>query len=419
MPRRAQNNPRQIRVKSCGCALCTAQHRPGAKATRRDCTGPWQARYRDPTGTQKSRNFPTKAEAEAFLDSTRSRIRAGEYHDPKRGQITLTQLWAKWRPGLIREANTLDSIDYFWSIVETRWGNYRLCDIEHLDVQAWLAHMIAEGRAPATANRAVGLLRRLLEIAVKDGRRIPYNPAEGIERAPARKKSPEDRRPPSYEQLGTIRAVMPRQYHEMLIVVEETGLRWGELVGLRRCNVDMKKRVLHVRHVVEEVRGQLRRKEYPKTDEGYRTIPLTDRAIGALQAVQERRPASAARTGVDDGMCPEELIFRGPTGGPLRRGTFRTVYTRAAKRVGIARKVKLPNGRWEWWPTIHDTRGAWASRLHDEGLPEAVVQRLLGHKRASSVTWLYTHASEDAIEQGRAALEGRGRRGGHLRAVGE
>lgn len=420
MARRATNNPRQIRLKSCGCPLCTEEFRPGQKATRKDCKGTWQARYRDMNGNQKARNFPTMAKAEAFLDEVRTRVRNRDYNDPDRGKVTLTWLWDKWRPGRkLSEKNTLAAIDYQWSIIEPRWGAYRLCDIEYLDIQAWVPQLIAQGHAPSVVNKVVELLSRLLKVAVRDNRRIPYNPCEGVEKPPPRKVSPEDRRSPSYRQLDLIRAAMPKHHEDMLEFLEETGLRWSELIGLRRCYVDRKKRVVKVRHVIEEITGHpLTRKEYPKTEEGFRTIPLSPRALAAFDRHMERCPASDTKTRVEDGLCEDELVFRGARGGILRKGNFWTVYTRAAVRAGVARKIKRPSGKFEWWPTVHDTRGSWASRLHDEGVPEVIVQRLMGHKRASSVTWIYLHAAEDAVDQGREALEGRGSKR-HLRAVGE
>lgn len=421
MGRKAVNNPRQIRVKSCGCPLCTEEFRPGEKATRKACTGSWQARFRDMNGEQKARNFATKTKAEAHLDAIRTRVRNRDYNDPKRGEVTLSWLWTEWRDGRLGQKNTKAAIDYQWSIIEPRWGGHRLCDIEHLDVQKWVVQILKDGHAPSVVNKVIELLSRLMKVAVHDNRRIPFNPVEGVEKAPPRKVSPEDRLPPTYDQMAMIREKMPKHHEEMLIFVEETGLRWSELIGLRRCHVDRKKRVVHVRHVIEEITGHpLTRKEFPKTDESFRTIPLTERALDAFDRRVARCPSSSAKTAVEDGMCEGELVFRGARGGVLRKGNFWTVYTRAGVRAGVARKVKRPNGKFEWWPTIHDDRAAWCSRLHDEGVPEAIAQRLMGHKRASSVTWIYTHAATDAIEQAREALEGNGRRSQrHLKAVGE
>src|SRR5690349_15955138 len=101
MPRKARNNPRQIRIKSCGCKLCTAQYRPGEEPTRKSCTGPWQARYRDPSGKQRAKTFSgenANKKAEAFLDKTRDQVRSGSFVDLDRGQVAISEWYAKWKP---------------------------------------------------------------------------------------------------------------------------------------------------------------------------------------------------------------------------------------------------------------------------------------------------------------------------------
>ncbi|MFC9861469.1 MULTISPECIES: hypothetical protein [unclassified Streptomyces] len=85
-----------MRSKTCGCTECIEAYPPaehGERKRRRDCVGSWQARYRDPIGTQKARNFKKKADADAFLDQTRTEVRQRRYRDPARGKVRLAQWW--------------------------------------------------------------------------------------------------------------------------------------------------------------------------------------------------------------------------------------------------------------------------------------------------------------------------------------
>ncbi|MCL6734436.1 tyrosine-type recombinase/integrase, partial [Streptomyces neyagawaensis] len=139
-----------------------------------------------------------------------------------------------------------------------------------------------------------------------------------------------------------------------------------------------------------------------------------------------------------DGLREEELVFHGrnkvrrgskvngsegePYRAPLRRSAFWRVWTKAIDDAKIARKtvrtvtvqrVDEATGRTrsekvertDWWPDFHDTRHAFASRLHDRGVPEVITQEILGHERAGEVTWIYTHAAADYAGQVLAALE--------------
>lgn len=405
MARRAQNNPRQIRIKSCTCALCTEKFRPGDKPTRRDCTGTWQARYRDPGGKQCAENFPTEKEAQDFLAEVRFNIRRGTYFDPQRAKITL----GKWHAERMKKrrgaASTLDVEERMWRLhVEPHFGNWPILKISWTDVDDWVKGL-EEVLAASSIPKPFQIVDRDLAAAVRD-KRIPFNPCDGISLPKKAKKHPTDRRPPTYAQLDLIRGQLPQHYHALQITAQETGLRWGELAGLRLCNVDLDKGRLEVREVVEDVKGKRMRKEYPKSDAGLRTVPLTPIAVEALREHLQRRPAKSTRSGVEDGMCLEELVFRGPRGAALARTNFRVMWVECLKASGVARQVKTKQGRTEYWPQFHKQRHAYASRLHEAGVPEVVVQEILGHERGGEVTWLYTHAADDTAGQVLAALLG-------------
>lgn len=413
MPRKAANNPRQIRSKSCGCKLCTEQYRPDTKPTRKDCTGPWQARYRDPAGQQRAKTFPKKAEAEAFLDTTRSRVRDHTYLDPTRSGITLGDWYAKWVNAHRGAATTRQRDLVSWKVhVEPAFGGWKIAEIGHMDVDTWVAR---KGVGVHAVIKSFQLLDRLMAAALRD-RRIPFNPCDGVKLPKATPKHPDDMRPPTYEQLSLVRAFIPEHYRPLLVVAEESGLRWGELVDLRLQHVDFAAGTIAVREVIVELDGgKLLRKEQPKTSAGFRTVPLTTRAANALREATRLRKPAETRTHPTEGMHEEELVFVGPRGGVLSRNNFRRLWTGATKSAGIARIVKNPKtGRQEWWPHVHDIRHTFASRLHDEGVPEKTAQYILGHERGGKVTWLYQHAPAEAVEVVRRALDAQPR----LRVVG-
>lgn len=418
MPRTAANNPRQIRSRTCGCKLCTAQYRPDEKPTRKNCEGPWQARYRDPSGKQCSRNFPVKdggkKAAEAFLDSTRTTVRNRSYLDPSRGNVTLADWHAKWLGTHLGEATTRQRDARSWKVhVEPKFGGWPINTIEHMDVAAW----VARPNAGVTAViKSFQLLDRLLKAAALD-RRIAFNPCDNVSLPSPPAKHPDDEKPPSFEQLALIRALIPEHYRPLLIVAEESGLRWGELIDLRLQNVNYVKRTISVKEVIIELDGgKLVRKEVPKTESGFRNVPLTTRAEQAIAEAQRYRKAAATKTHPTEGMHEEELIFRGPRGGVLSRNNFRRLWIEAIKSAGIARSVlNRKTGKHEWWPHVHDIRHAWASRLKNESdMSEATLQALMGHKRGGKVTWLYEHASDRAVAEAREVLDP----GPRLRVVG-
>lgn len=410
MPARARNNPRQIRLKSCGCKLCTEQYNPGGKATRKDCTGSWQARYRDPAGKQRAKTFSgqgAKRKAEAFLDKVRDQVRTGSFVDLDRGQLTVEEWYAKWHAARRIGENTEETSASVWSNhVKPHFGTWRLASIGNLDVEEWLAGRTAVVGV-ATIEKAFQMLDRMMAAAVRD-RRIAYNPCDGVKLPRAQTKHPDDLMPPTYDQLALIRSHMPAHFHPMLIVAEETGLRWGELVGLRRCWVNFTDASIQVRETIIQVHGKAKRKAYPKSAAGSRTVPLSARAAHALKGHLEKYPAEPTRTAASSGMHSEELVFRGQRHGVLGRSNFWRLWTSACVKAGVAREVENPvTKRIERWPHLHDVRHAFASRLHAAGIPEADAQKILGHERGAKITWLYTHAGADSVDAVRTALDQR------------
>ncbi|MFD3641021.1 tyrosine-type recombinase/integrase [Streptomyces griseus] len=413
MARRAANNPRQVRSKSCGCTECIdvfplAEH--GERKRRRDCAGSWQARYRDPAGKQKARNFAKKGDADAFLDKVRTDVRERRYRDPARGQIRLGAWWTTFweieaKKGRITTNNR--KLGIWRKYIQPKWSGYRLIDLEYMELQKWLS---SEVPGFDSQKKAKELLIALLEEAVKDGERISVNPAAKLAVTAVRnKKHPEELKPPTAAQYDLIHAALPVYYQVILRdFAHETGMRPGEYAGLRDHCIDDEERVAHIKEILVPDGGRLVRQPAPKTDAGFRTVPLTDRAWSAVMFLRSKWEPARTRSAIGDGydLRVEELLLRGPRGAALNINNLRRPWRQACDQAGVSRKVVLPSGRTDWWPDIYHYRDRVTSKLHQAGVPEADAQAMLGHDRAGKVTWVYTHESEGAREGVRAALNG-------------
>jgi integrase len=416
--RRAANNPRQIRSKDCGCTLCLAEFPEPERKKRRDCIGRWQARYRDQEGRQRGPMFDSLAKAQAHLDTARSAVRAGTYQDPARGKITVEQWYAIWWPGQESKGavTTRNRKISAWNAhVKPKWGRRKLNSITWVEVQNWISNDI-KGRA--TQLKALELLRHMMLAAMRDNR-ITINPTADIEVSAPTGKHPDDMRPPTRAQCELIRSHLTEYYRPVAVFAEETGMRWGEYTALRRSHIDLEAATVKVKEVLTEDNGKLRRKQAPKSNAGFRTVPLTPAAIEAALVMIDLWQPSAAPSDPDDEeqlveMRPEELVFRGPQGGLMTRHNFRRHWIPAIQATGFARKVRNPETkRLEWWPRVHDLRHTFATRLKDAGVPEKDVQVIMGHERGGKVTWLYQHAGPELVDEVRAALV----KGRPLRAV--
>lgn len=417
MARRATNNPRQLREKGCGCAQCKEKYpeeKHGARKSRRDCIGSWQARYRDPDGKQCGPVFSTQKEAIAHLDKVRTDVREGTYQDPKRGAITIDEWWEVWWATVSHKSITTKNRKLSaWTVhVQPKWGRRKLNSITWIQVQDWISN---EVKGHATQKKVLELLRHLMVAALRD-RRISINPTLDIEVSPAPAKHPDELIPPTAAQCELIRQHLTDYYLPLVVFAEETGMRWGEYTGLRASCVDLGSATVKVKEVLIDDRGQIRRKPAPKSRAGFRTVPLTPAAVAAVETMMTRwlPPATESPIGDGEDVHEEELVFRGPRGGALTRPNFRRHWIPAIQAAGLAREVINPEtGRKEIWPRVHDLRHTFATRLKDAGVPEKDVQVIMGHERGGRVTWLYQHAGPELVEEVRSALVS----GRHLRAV--
>lgn len=429
MGRRPTNNPRQVPAKACGCPVCKEKY-PGNRPATKECSGAWQYRYTDPSGRDRSLNRDTYDEAVADGQAAATKVREGSWIDPQRGKIPLHELWEIYRS--LRkggDSTKARDVSLYRTHIEPRFGNWPINTIGHEQIQDWVNSL--DGRLEASSVvKVFHILDRMLALALRS-RRVPYNAADGIELPTIHKVHPEDRKPPTSQQLRAVRRALPAYQRTLQIVAQETGLRWGELVGLRACWVDLDNALIQVREVITEVGATLRRKSYPKEDASMRTVPLSWRALGALRVHMEREQPATTQSDIEDGMHPEELVFHGRNRrnrkshelerGPLRRSAFRKTWIRAITQAGVVRvKVKtLEDGtkRRDYWPEFRDQRAYLASRLANLGVPEMVIQEILGHERASSVTWLYEHAANDVAGQVLAAMRDQRPHSRRLRAV--
>lgn len=155
----------------------------------------------------------------------------------------------------------------------------------------------------------------------------------------------------------------------LYLTASMTGLRQGELLGLRWRDVDWLAGKVRVHRAY--VRGEF---GTTKSQRGFRTVPLADRVAGELEAHSRRSHYTA-----DD-----DLVFGHPhTGNPLDRSKVRKRFKAAIRRAGV-RDV-----------TFHELRHTFGTRMAAAGVPMRTLQEWMGH-RDHDTTLIYAHYSPDA-----------------------
>ena len=208
-------------------------------------------------------------------------------------------------------------------------------------------------------------------------------------------------RPRSSRQREEVKALSPAQVQALLrvargqrnealyVVAVHTGLRQGELLGLRWTDVDLDAGKLFVRRSLKVVEDGLGFGPL-KNRASYRSVPLNKSAVAALRAHRTRRNAEklAAPEWRDTG-----LVFPNRIGGPTdHNNLYYREYKPLLERAGLDREGF----------TFHALRHTFATALFARGEHPKVVQSLLGHSSITQTMDTYSHLMEgmggDAVD---------------------
>jgi integrase len=266
-------------------------------------------------------------------------------------------------------------------------GRITLAKLTPAEVQTFLNGKLAGGLSPRRVQYIHAVLRRALVTAERWGM-VSRNVAKLVDppRVPKHEITPL-----TPEQAKVLIETSAEDRHRALWVTAlGTGLRQGELLGLRWEDVDLRAARLRVRHTLANVNGELTLLE-PKTDRSRRTVMLADAVVTALRAHRTRQRMERLVSGSrwnDSGH-----VFTTLHGTPYHAATITRAFKAALTRAG------LPACR------FHDLRHAAATFLLAQGMTLEDVKQLLGHSSITLTSNTYGHVLEQRQRQVAAAMD--------------
>jgi integrase len=354
--------------------------------------GTWSYRFDlepDPlTGKRRQTTktgFPTKKEAETAMRDAMSAAEKGRHTKPSRRTVAeFLDEWLKAVDGRIRPSTWSSYRDYRDAYVNPTIGRTALQNLTPVRINLLYTHLLTEGRvrkakgtppglAPKTVRNVHVMLRRALRDAVKWGY-LPRNPAEDAEPPAAHGRK---RKVWTTEQLRTfVEYVRDDRFFALWLLVATTGLRRGELAGLREEDFDLKgARVTPaVPRVV--VDGYAQASE-PKTSHGYRTLALDPVTVDAVRGHLKRWRKERRAVG-----HVSPLLFCWPDGQPVHPQTITDRFFRLSREAG------LPFIR------LHDVRHSYATAALRAGIHPKIVSERLGHASVAFTLQTYSHVLE-------------------------
>lgn len=316
---------------------------------------------------------------------------------------TMARYLAYWLTEVVEQERRPATVSAYRTIVDRyivpRIGRLRLDALGPQDVRRLLNScreatvQLGSAEPRPVSARTVQMVHAVLRNAVEHAVReelVPRNVVKLV-RVPA----------PHYE-VGTglslaqarrlLAAVAGDRLWAVYVLALSTGLRRGELLGLRWTDVDLDGAELHVRQAMQRVAGELR-VTAPKTRHSRRTIPLPALALDALR--EHRARQAAERLSAGPAWQDSGLVFTTAHGTPIEPRNLNRHWYALRTRCG------LPGVR------LHDLRHTCVTLLLDAGVPPHIVQAIAGHSGIQVTMTIYAHAAQ---EEQRKALRCLGER---------
>lgn len=336
---------------------------------------------RDENGKRIRKYIPfrgSKKEAEKELGRLITEAEKGTYIDPT--TITVSEYLKWWLEQHEKAKNlapkTRESYKY---LLETHLipvlGQIPLAKLAPLHIQNYVNEKLDKLSARTVAY-SVGILREALKHAVRKWRLIPLNPADAVE-TPSYKRV-KYRALSAEEMQAFLKAAEGSSDYPVIYTALYTGMRRGELLGLRWENVDLTNGVLRIRQQLQRITGQGYITKAPKTEAGAREVALPASVVALLKHIKKDQPEARLRLG--PAWQENGLVFCLEDGRPLDPSNFSRRFHKLATDAGF------PDLR------FHDLRHTHASLMLAAGEELTVVQQRLGHEKPTTTAAIYVHA---------------------------
>lgn len=340
---------------------------------RKLSSGRYQARYPGPDGVDRPApfTFATKKEADRWLTLKESEITREGWWDPHAGDVEFAEYaeeWMEQRPLTPKTALTYEGLLRLH--LNPAFGTMLIKDITEADVRKWRASRLRAKKGRGQVPKAYRLLRAVLNTAVED-KLIRENPC----RIKGAGDEDSDERPVlSVEEVFKLADAINPRYRALVLLAAFGSLRWGELAGLRRKNLDLDKRTVTVRTTIVDA-GSLVEGD-TKSRAGRRTVLLPALIVDDL------------RRHLDEYSAPgkEGFVFVGVRGNQLRRSNFSKYWADACDDAGVQRIH------------LHDLRHTGNTYAAEAGASLRELMNRMGHSTTRAAL-IYLHARDERAQE--------------------
>ena len=370
--------------------------------------GTYHARTTDRSGKRQSRYFDKLSDARQWVDEARYEANHSEVFIPN-ADITVDEWFSFWTGSIICDLapNTIRNYRERYKVnIQPVIGSLKLTEVKPMHCKAVLNRMLPR-YAGSTIRQAYITMGTMLRAAVMNDMLIKH-PMDGVRYTKPVKAKNDIHFLTVEEQARFLEAAKRSHNYYQYALILETGLRTGELIGLTWDAVDLKNRRLTVNKTLEfRHKQEVWRAGPPKTQQSYRTIPLTARAVEILEAVKAQSAGrkespllsqvleyTDRRTGRTSKLVLRDLVFiNWRTGEPAKNSSYDTHLYKICDEAGLDHFC------------MHALRHTYATRAIESGMPPKVLQKLLGHASIQTTMDTYVHVTDDSMTDALSQFE--------------
>ena len=337
------------------------------------------ARFTDKFGIRKTKRFKKLQECRQWIADA-SYI--SKHSDIENASDILVDTWYEYWIGIKKQTVRPNTVRNYSERYERNIkgiiGKKLLSEVKPIHCQKIFSDMAEQGYKTTTIYQTRITLYNMLEFA-KENDVILSNPCKKSVKSDIGKPSEKKVALTIDEQRKFLMAATGQSYENQYKFVLQTGLRTGELVGLKWSDIDFGKRTVAISRTMEyRYKVGEWRVGPPKSKSGYRTIPLTDEAIRILKDQKEKNSKIKVIN-----IEWRDQVFLSRKGEPVKNSTYDTALFKICDKAEIRKFC------------MHILRHTFATRCIEAGMIPKTLQKILGHSNIGITMNLYVDATEE------------------------